>query len=99
MRRAALLATLLAACSKDERAPAPEPAPPASDGGARYQPSGDKPANARRPRPPEIESGALAVGATAPDFDLPATGGLRFRLADALSREERVVVVFYRGDW
>jgi hypothetical protein len=101
MRRAAVIAFVLAACSKEEpakqRAPEAGPPPVAADAG--YAPAGDKPANARRPRPPEIESGALAVGAKAPAIDLPATGQARWRLDDALSREERVVVVFYRGDW
>ena len=101
MRRAALLLGFLAACSKDEPAPAPSPAPaPAADGAAAtYEPAGERPVNPRRPtRPPGIETAALRVGATAPDLDLPATTG-RFHLDDALSKEERVVVVFYRGDW
>ena len=107
MRRAALPLLILAACSpgcsKDEPAKqraaeaGPTAPPVAADAG--FAPAGDKPANARRARPPEIESGALAVGAKAPAIDLPATGQQRWRLDDALSREERVVVVFYRGDW
>jgi hypothetical protein len=108
VRRALLLLGLLGACSKD---PAPAPAAAAKDAAATaptadasgaysYKPSGDKPANARRPTAlPGMLDQALAVGATAPDIDLPATGGQRFRLADALGEKERVLLVFYRGDW
>ncbi|MFN3347103.1 MAG: redoxin domain-containing protein, partial [Candidatus Bipolaricaulaceae bacterium] len=39
---------------------------------------------------------ALAVGAEAPDFELPGTGGLTYRLADYRGRP--VVLVFYPGD-
>ena len=104
MRRAALPLLILAACSRSsdepaKRAPEAGPAAPPVAADAGYAPAGDKPANARRARPPEIESGALAVGAKAPAIDLPATGQQRWRLDDALSKEERVVVVFYRGDW
>ena len=43
----------------------------------------------------------LAVGDTAPDFDLPAVTGTekhRFRLGDLLGKKN-VVVAFYALDW
>ncbi len=43
----------------------------------------------------------LPVGATAPDFDLPAVTGTekhRFRLSD-LRGKKNVVVAFYALDW
>jgi hypothetical protein len=104
VRRALLLLALLGACSKD---PAPKAAPKdaapvvaTADAGDGYKPSGDKPANARRAQAlAGMLDKAVAVGAPAPDIDLPAAGGTRFRLADALSKKERVLLVFYRGDW
>ena len=39
---------------------------------------------------------ALSVGDTAPDFDLPGTGGRSYRLSDYRGRN--VVLVFYPGD-
>ncbi len=43
---------------------------------------------------------ALAIGETAPDFDLPVAGsaGGRVQLAGALKRGV-VVISFYRGQW
>jgi mycoredoxin-dependent peroxiredoxin len=39
----------------------------------------------------------VAVGTTAPDFDLPNGEGKPLRLSSL--RGQRVVVVFYRGQW
>jgi hypothetical protein len=72
--------------------------------GSAYSSLGKKPEGARRPTPPpEIEKRAPALGATAPAIDLAiaagtASGG-RWTLADALSKRDRVMLVFYRGDW
>jgi AhpC/TSA family len=94
MRLALLLALALLACS-----PAKEPAPSAGSGSG-YQALGKKPANARRPTaPPNIEAKALAVGTKAPLFEVKDTAGASWRLADALSKHARVILVFYRGDW
>jgi hypothetical protein len=57
------------------------------------------PAGARRESPPPgIEATAVAIGATAPSFELPAADGRRFALPKVLARGP-VVVVFYRGYW
>ena len=98
MRRAALLIAL-AACSRSKE-PASEPPPASKDAAApSYQPGGERPPNPRRPGPVAgMLADALPVGAQAPGVDLPATGG-RFELGDALTKTERVVLVFYRGDW
>lgn len=52
--------------------------------------------------PAGITAHALAVGVHAPDIDLPdlvnGKAG-RFHLANALAHKQRVVLVFYRGDW
>lgn len=94
MRRLLLVVALVACSSKKEDA-----APVAS--GSAYQPLGKKPANARRPTaPPGIEASALAVGATVPaNVELIDANRAPWRLADALSKHERVMVFFYRGDW
>lgn len=49
-------------------------------------------------REAEIARTALAVGATAPDFELPDARGGNVRLADLLGRGP-VVLFFYRGAW
>lgn len=96
---------LLVACSKESKDVPKAEAPAVSDAAAAvadaaYAPSGDKPANARRPEPlSDMLGGAVAVGAKAPAIDLPTVGGGHFRLGDALTKTERVVLVFYRGDW
>jgi peroxiredoxin Q/BCP len=41
--------------------------------------------------------GGIKVGARAPDFELPGTGGYAFRLSDHLGRW--VVLAFYPGDF
>ena len=95
MRLALLLALALLACSSKK-----EPAPSVGSAGSGYQALGKKPANARRPTaPPNIEAKALAVGAKAPLFEVKDTTGAPWRLADALSKHARVILVFYRGDW
>ena len=96
MRRLLLIA-LLAACSSKSEAPSTQGT---SGSGSAYQSSGKKPANARRPTaPPNIEAKALAVGTKAPDVTLRDATGAPWRLADALSKHARVMLVFYRGDW
>ena len=93
MRRLLLIALLAACSSKSE-------APQAQGSGSTYQSSGKKPANARRPTaPPNIEAKALAVGTKVPDVTVKDTTGAPWRLADALSKHARVMLVFYRGDW
>jgi len=69
--------------------------------GSSYAALGHKPANARRPTPPpEIDKTALAVGATVPAVELvDAASGNPWKLSDAFAKTERVIVVFYRGDW
>lgn len=95
MRRLLLIA-LLAACSSKSEPPSTQ----ASGSGSAYQSSGKKPANARRPTaPPGIEAKALAVGAKAPPIEVKDATGAPWRLADALSKHARVMLVFYRGDW
>jgi hypothetical protein len=98
MRLALLLAFALAACSSKT-----EPAPSSSSGsgsGSGYQALGTKPANARRPTaPPNIEAKALAVGTKVPLFEVKDAAGAPWRLADALSKHAKVILVFYRGDW
>ena len=95
MRRVLLIA-LLAACSSKE-------APSTTQGsgsGSSYEATGKKPANARRPTaPPNIEAKALAVGMKVPDITVKDATGASWRLADALSKHARVILVFYRGDW
>lgn len=44
-----------------------------------------------------MKSSAIAIGAAAPDFDLPDAEERRWRLRDA--RGTLVVLVFYRGHW
>ena len=95
MRRLLLIA-LLAACSSKE---APSTAP-GSGSGSGYEAMGKKPANARRPTaPPNIEAKALAVGAKVPAIEVTDATGAPWRLADALGKHARVMLVFYRGDW
>ena len=99
-----LLATCaVAGCRAHPAAgPAPAPRPSAAAAAApRYHPSGTVPVDPRRMTPPPgIAARALAVGARAPDVDLPlANHSGRFRLADALADKERALLVFYRGDW
>ena len=48
--------------------------------------------------PPALETSALKVGDRAPPFNLPASGGGTFGLAEALRRGP-VALVFYRGSW
>jgi hypothetical protein len=92
MGRFLLVAALLFGCSSKE-------APPAKQGSS-YEAMGKKPANARRPTaPPNIEANALAVGAKAPMVELLDPTGAKWRLADALTKHARVMLVFYRGDW
>ncbi|MBA3498870.1 MAG: peroxiredoxin family protein [Myxococcota bacterium] len=96
MGRFLLVAALLFGCSSKSE-------PAAQQGsGSSYQSSGKKPANARRPTaPPNIEANALAVGAKVPDVELTSSdpAGAKWRLADALTKHARVMLVFYRGDW
>lgn len=57
------------------------------------------PAGARRESPPAgIDATAVAIGAAAPTFTLPAAGGGRFVLADVIVKGP-AVIVFYRGYW
>lgn len=41
----------------------------------------------------------LEVGETAPDFELPATGGGPVRLSEAVKRNQATVVAFYVLDF
>jgi hypothetical protein len=99
--RLALVLALAAAATAGCRESKPR-ASPSKDGpvvaDAGYAPSGKRPVNPRRPTAPATITAALAVGATAPDFELPATTG-RAHLADVLARGERALLIFYRGDW
>ncbi|MBK9034005.1 MAG: hypothetical protein IPL61_22510 [Myxococcales bacterium] len=107
MRRLAVLAALAlaAGCGKRESTPAP-PAPGAArdaamapDGSAPYAAEGKRPVNPRRATaPPTMATAALAVGAKAPAVSLAATTGT-FELGPTLAAKERVLLVFYRGDW
>jgi hypothetical protein len=106
MARSRLVTVLLATCAVAgcRTRPAPGPAPgsaqPAAVAAPRYHPSGKVPVDPRRMTPPPgIAAHAIAVGARAPDVDLPLAGGGRFRLTDALAGKERALLVFYRGDW
>jgi len=57
------------------------------------------PLAAMREAPPtDVDTTAVAVGAEAPTFTLPAQDGQPWSLAEALQKGP-VVVVFYRGDW
>lgn len=77
-----------------------EPVKAGTGSGSTYQALGKKPANARRPTaPPNIEAKALAVGAKAPSFEVTDATGARWRLADALAKHGKLILVFYRGDW
>ena len=52
--------------------------------------------------PPGVTARALAVGVRAPGVDLPdVVNGQagRFQLANPLAQKQRVLLVFYRGDW
>ena len=42
-------------------------------------------------------TGLIAVGAEAPDFELPASDGNRYRLSEVLERH-LALLVFYPGD-
>ena len=92
MGRFLLVAALLFGCSSKSEPPAQQ--------GSSYQSMGKKPTNARRPTaPPNIEANALAVGAKVPDVEFLDPTGAKWRLADALTKHARVMLVFYRGDW
>ena len=95
MRAVLFALALLGACSSKK-----EPAP-AAGSGSTYEAMGKKPANARRPTaPPNIEAKALAGGAKVPgDVALVDPTGAPWKLADALGKHARVMLVFYRGDW
>jgi peroxiredoxin len=41
----------------------------------------------------------LEVGDVAPDFELPATGGVPVRLSDAVKRKRATVIAFYVLDF
>ena len=57
------------------------------------------PAGAHRDSPPPgIEATAVAVGAAASPFTLPAVDGGPFALAETLAKGP-AVIVFYRGYW
>jgi hypothetical protein len=79
-----------------------KPTPKVADAGApSFQSSGRRPVNPTRQAPPPTIASALAIGARAPDVDLPVVRGEsdgRFHLAEALAKE-RALLVFYRGDW
>ncbi len=91
-----ILATLVACGSKGD----PTAGSGSTGSGSGYAALGHKPANARRPTPPpEIDKSALAVGATAPAIELPEASGKPWTLANELTKHERVILVFYRGDW
>jgi hypothetical protein len=66
-----------------------------SDG---YAPAGTRPVNPRRPEPPPSMT-PLAVGAEAPAIALTDHTGAAWTLAGSLAKVQRVVLVFYRGDW
>jgi hypothetical protein len=93
-----LLALAGAACGRKS---ADSAGPPSDAASARYQPAGRRPVNPTRVEPPPAIAGALAVGAVAPDLDLPMVAGRTrgaFHLADVLAKA-RALLVFYRGDW
>jgi hypothetical protein len=46
---------------------------------------------------PPTDLNRVAVGATAPDFELPSAAGGSFKLGGL--RGKNVVLVFYRGYW
>jgi hypothetical protein len=86
MRRCLLAISLVLGCGPSERAPS------GSGGPSTTAPSRRMPGSVA----------ALAVGQRATDFELPARIGEaagRASLADALTRGERALIVFYRGDW
>ena len=91
MGRFLLVAALVFGCSSKSSDP------PAKQ---TYEATGKKPANARRATaPPNIEANALAVGAKVPLVEFADPTGAKWRLADALTKHARVMLVFYRGDW
>ena len=95
MRLALLALLIVTGCASKKDEPTP-----AAGSGSAYEAMGKKPANARRPTaPPGIEAKALAVGAKAPAIELSDPTGATWRLADALGKHARVMLVFYRGDW
>lgn len=57
--------------------------------------SGSSPAGA----PAQAQTGAVAVGAPAPEAQLVGTTGAKVALADLLHQHAQTVVVFYRGFW
>ena len=102
MRRLLWIALLAAACTTGcDRKTSGEPAAGSATATA-YQPSGSKPANAKRAAPlPAMVASALDVGAKAPAVQLASVSGTtrgEFHLADVLAKE-RALIVFYRGDW
>jgi peroxiredoxin len=63
-----------------------------------YRPSGTPPPGAAKEDPPASLQ-KLAVGTPAPAIALPDTTGATWSLETALARSQKVVVVFYRGEW
>ncbi|MBA3540579.1 MAG: hypothetical protein H0T79_13295 [Deltaproteobacteria bacterium] len=97
MRKLAITIALLAGCKSTD---APVVGTGSGSAPPRYEAQGKKPANARRPTPPPgIADAALAVGAKAPTVALADASGATWTLADTLSKQQRVMLVFYRGDW
>jgi hypothetical protein len=44
-----------------------------------------------------VHAHAIAVGAKAPDATLTTSGGGKIQLAEVIARNDRTIVVFYRG--
>jgi hypothetical protein len=53
----------------------------------------------RQTPPPDLAAHAAAVGASAPALELATSSGARWSLAEARTRHEPALLVFYRGHW
>lgn len=103
MLRVALLSFALSLVACKDKAPPTTPGSASGTGSGAalqdgYQAQGKKPENARRPAPPPSLA-PLAVGAAAPGFELASATGAAWSLAQGLGKFQKVVIVFYRGDW
>jgi hypothetical protein len=98
LRLAAVLAVALVTGCSDKAAPAGAGSGAGSgSAGDGYQPAGFKPTKARQPSPASVKK--QPAGTPAPAIELRDATGATWSLATALTKTQRVVLVFYRGDW